>query len=391
MSSFLREPVDFARHNEEVQAVMTAYDQGRPIRVPFKAHGSITNFFFNRELNTKHLSFEQFFKDPEVQIQAQLAYRHWCRHNLLCDQEMGMPREWNLNVDFQNSYDASWAGAEMIYIPGGLPDTKVLLEPKEKLYDMPKRIPVENGLIGVGIEFIDFMEAYCREHEFMDRPIRPPRAFLGEGCDGVFDLAYKLRGVENLLMDMMEDEEYYSDLMEWLTDNLIYRMTTLRKRHKERWGEEPGGFFFADDAITMLSHDMYRQYVLPYHKRIFDAMSGGKKCGLHLCGANMQHFSGLVRELPIGALDTGFPIDLGLLRRQVGPDVEISGGPTVMLAKNGSAQALCREGERILRSGVMEGGKFIMILANNMAPGTPVENIAALYETVRRSGVYRTS
>ena len=95
--------------------------------------------------------------------------------------------------------------------------------------------------------------------------------------------------------------------------------------------------------------------------------------------------------MPIGALDTGFPIDLGLLRRQVGPDVEISGGPTVMLAKDGSAQALCREGERILRSGVMEGGKFIMILANNMAPGTPVENIAALYETVRRSGVYRTS
>lgn len=389
MSSFLKERIDFARHNAEVEQVWSAYYAGQPVRVPFRAYGSITNYFFNPELNTAGLTFEQFFKDPDVQIRAQLEYQNWCRHNLWCDQLMGPPDEWQLGVDFQNSYDASWAGAEMIYLPGGLPDTRILFDKKEKLYDMPKLLPLDSGLIGTGMEYIDYMERYCRRNEYMGRPIRPPRAYLGEGCDGVFDLAYKLRGVENLLMDMLDDEEYYADLMEWITDNLINRMLKLRRLHAQRWGSAPSDFFFADDAITMLSHDMYKQYVLPYHRRVLDALSPGKKCGMHLCGANMQHFAGLVRELPIDALDTGFPVDHGLLRQQVGPDVQISGGPTVMLAKSGPIDALCAEGRRILESGVMAGGRFIMILANNMAPCTPVENVAALYRTVRRYGVYR--
>lgn len=389
MSSYLKQPIDFARHNEEVWQVNEAFAAGKPIRVPVRIAGSITNYFHNPELNVNGYTFEQFFTDPDIQIKAQLAYQYWRRHHLLDDTEKGLPDKWYLGVDFQNSYDASWIGAPMHYQGLLLPDTLPIFDRhKEKLYDMPRLLPVDNGLIGEGMAFIDYMEEYCKTHTFMDRPIVPPMAYPGEGTDGVLDLAYKLRGAANLLVDMLEDEEYFADLMEWITNNLIHRMQTLRDMHEKRWGNRPKGLYFADDAICMISHEMYREYVLPYHRRIVDAFSDGQKITMHICGANMQHYGGLVKELNVGEFDTGFPIDFDRIRDDVGEDVLINGGPTVMCIKDGTPDLIRSEVKRILASRAVRNGHFVMIAANNMAPCTPVENIALMYETVREFGRY---
>ena len=389
MSYFIDGAYDYERHNDEAREVMGRYREGKPVRAPLNVHGSITNYFFNPELNTRSLTFEQFFKDPDVQIRAQLEYQHWVKHNVVCDREMGLPERWELGVDFQNSYDASWAGAPMLYFDGQLPDTPpIFAESREKLYDMPETLPLDGGAIGDGIAFVDYMEDYCKTHDFMDRPITPPKRYLGELCDGVFDLAYKLRGAENLFYDMLDEDGYYEDLMEWITKNLMNRMRALRAKHLERWGDAPG-FSYADDAIALISHDMYKKYVLPYHKRFFDEfLPEGGKCGVHLCGDCMHHYGELVKELPIDAFDTGFPVDHGLLRELTGPDVALYTGPTVMLLQSGTRAQIRAEAERILKSGVTKGGRYVMIAANNMAPLTPVENVAALYEAVKEYGRY---
>ncbi|MGI6173511.1 MAG: uroporphyrinogen decarboxylase family protein [Christensenellales bacterium] len=375
---------DFSRHNEEVRRVTEAFHAGRPLRPLFQPAGSITNFFQNRALNTERLTFEGFFTDPTVQIRAQLAYQNWRRHNLFCDMEMGMPEKWTLGLDFQNSYEASWIGAEIVYNGEYLPDTRYMLrEHKEALYDMPKIVPAVNGVIKTGMEFLEFMEDWCKEHTFCDRPVEPPRSFVGEGTDGVLNLAYKLRGAEELLVDMLEDEAYYRDLMEWLTNNIIHRIGTLRDMHEKHWGVRPKGFYYADDAMCLISHPMYREYVLPYQRRIIDAFRDGGKVGMHLCGSNMHHFGGLVKELPINALDTGFPVDFDRLRELVGRDVLISGGPPVMLVKDGTREDVRRETKRVLESKSARQGRFILIAANNMAPCTPPENIVAMYDTLR--------
>lgn len=393
MSSFLKRPVDYDRHNAEVRQIRDAFYAGHPVRPLFLPVGSITNFFQNPDLNTDGYTYEQFFTDPQIQIDAQLRYQYWCRHNLYCDAEMGLPDKWQLAVDFQNSYDASWTGAPLVDNGQNLPDTLPMLsEHKEALYDMPELLPVNSGLIGRGFEFMDYMEDYCREHTFMDRPVLPPARFIGEGTDGVLDLAYKLRGAENLLVDMLEDEEYFSDLMEWLTKNLINRISVLRGMHERKWGIRPHGFYYADDAICLISHPMYREYVLPYEKRIIDAFRDGEKISMHICGGNMHHFGGLVQELPIRYFDTGFPIDFDRLRELVGPEVCISGGPSVMLVRDGSEEEVRRETLRVLNSRSAKEGPFILIAANNTAPCTPVENIAAMYDVLREkaeNGFYR--
>lgn len=81
--------------------------------------------------------------------------------------------------------------------------------------------------------------------------------------------------------------------------------------------------------------------------------------------------------------ETGFPVDHGRIRRELGPDVTIHGGTTVMILRDGSPEDVRAETQRILRSGVCDGGRFVLREANNLAPRTPAANLAAMYETAR--------
>lgn len=399
MSWYLQDPPDFQRHNEEVAAVWQAFHEGRPTRVPVSVHGSIRNLLQNPAINTTGYTFEDFLTDPEAQIQCQLAYQAWYRNHVLCDREMGPPKEgWTLTVDFQNSYDAGWFGCPLHYDGNAVPDTiEILKEDKHKLYDMECPDPLHGGLMGRAMEFYEYMHDRCRNLEFQGLPVNPPRTIPGEGSDGPLDAAYKLRGAAEVCLDMLTDPDYYHDLLGFITDCLICRMKAVREWRWERYPDSPDkgvfrrpGFGFADDAIVLLSVPQYQEFVLPYHRRMVEEFSDGGRTSIHLCGDATRFFRLLRDELKVYSFDTGFPVDHGWLRQELGPEVLIYGGPSVMLVKGGPAGALREEVRRICESGIMEGGRFVLIAANNMAPCTPVEHVAAMYEAAREFGRYRT-
>lgn len=397
MGSFLTKTIDFARHNAEAGKVWAAFRAGRPSRVPVAVSGSIRNFLQNPALNSQGWTFRDFFEKPAVQIQAQVEYQKWRRFNILSDNEMGWPEEgWALQVDFQNSYDAAWAGCPLVYPADAVPDTlPILAQNKQLLYDLPAELDDTAELFRRGLEYYDLMLELAGQKEYHGLPLLAPAAAPGEGTDGPLDLAYKMRGADNLLIDMLTDEKYYHDLMGYLTENLISRMKRMRRL---RWQKQPGSadagqyrkdnFWFADDAIALLSPDQYKEYVYPYHKRFFAEFSTGSPASMHLCGAATQHFAFLKDAFNVKAFDTGFPVDHGALREELGEDVLIYGGPTVMELKDGSPASIRQEVARICQSGVMRGGRFVLIAANNLAPRTPVENIQAMYEAAKEFGSY---
>jgi uroporphyrinogen-III decarboxylase len=96
----------------------------------------------------------------------------------------------------------------------------------------------------------------------------------------------------------------------------------------------------------------------------------------------------LSKKLGIVSFDTGFPINHGELRKQLGPDVEVSGGPEVSLLHAGTPEACFKKAKEILESGIKEGGKFILQEGNNLPPCCPPENLAAVYEACLTYGKY---
>jgi hypothetical protein len=253
MSYYLKQHIDFKAHNDEVNRLMEAFGSGKPYRVPVMVYGSITNYFLNPELNSRGLTFKDFFENPEVQIFAQLEYQNWKRFNIYCDLPMGIPDDgWQLFIDFQNSFEAAPFGCPLVYFDGGVPDTlETLKENGELLYDMPETIDFNNGVMSRIIEFYEFMCDKCENMEYKGKPVKPPAEITGERTDGIFTLATKIRGVENLLVAYYDDP----DLIHAISEHHMEYLKTLYAKILDE-GVTFDFIFFWEDILLIPSSIM---------------------------------------------------------------------------------------------------------------------------------------
>lgn len=379
--------IDFEKHNEEVKEIWKRFHEGNPVRVPMILGVSTRYYMFTPSLNPDKITFEKYTENPDLMFDFQLKQQHWLRHNLIQDAEMGMPKNWSVYVDFQNYYEAAWFGCEVVYRDGQVPDTIPLLTDAQKnlLFDRGIPEPFTGGWMKRSFEYYDYFKEKTQNYEFMGIPVTVAN-FPGTGTDGPLTVACNLRGTTQLMMDIYTDPDYVHKLMDYVTEATIVRIQAYRKMldqpiEGEQWG-------FADDSVQLISDETFSDFVLPYHKRLISIFGKKGPNSIHLCGDASRHFKALKDELNITSFDTGFPIDHGAVRRELEADVQIYGGPHVMLLKDGPPKAIVLETKRILQSGVMKGGKFVLREGNNLAPGTPPEHIMAMYETNKKYGRY---
>ena len=345
---FLSEQLDIPRHNAEVRALWESYAERRHARIPVLIVGSIRNLISNPAVNRTGYGFPAFFTSAKAQIACQLAFQDYIRHHWLCDHEMGIPENgWQLTLDFQNSWDQAWFGCPIRFFgETDVPDTVEILKDEPKLLNTWEDADPFWGrgdFMHKVMDLLGEMERICQAGlEYRGRPVLPPRRLPGHNTDGPFSVAIKLRGTVETMLDMLEYPERYHRLMDYVTRNQIARMKALREWAWERDGVPDDQrrlgekLWFADDSIAMLSKDQYQEFVMPYHDRIFKTFDDGSGCAIHLCGNASHLFPLLVKRYHAAAIDTGFPVDHGALRRAIGPDVQINGGPTIMLVKDGT-------------------------------------------------------
>ncbi|MCF6176994.1 MAG: hypothetical protein L3J71_14640 [Victivallaceae bacterium] len=398
MSFYLHDKVDYKQHNAEVEKLWRDYDENKHERVPVVIGGSVRNLISNPAINKTRFSFKDFFTKAEAQLECQLEYQLYQRQHMICDREMGLPKDkWTVGLDFQNSYCQAWYGGEFTFFDDeDVPDTKEIFhENPELIYQLDDLDPFWGigDFVKKAMEMLTQMKKICDSgYEFNGRPVDIPLSFPLQSTGGLFTIATKLRGSVELMCDMYENPKYYHDLMDFVTRTTIARM----KVHRDwAWDNDPdykgdrkykGAFNYADDSIALISPEQFKEFVLPYQKRLFDEFYDGRGCSIHLCGDATHHFKFLADEFNVRSFDTGFPVDHGKLRQELGPDIQINGGPTIMLVKDGTPEQIGAEVKRICESGVLEGKRFILIAANNLAPCTPVENLKALYEAGKKYG-----
>ncbi len=378
--------IDFAAHNEQVREVWQAFHEGRPVRVPMTLGISSRFTVLNPEANTEGITYERYFTDPQVMFHHQLIHQHWVRHNLLYDAELGLPESWSVGVDLQNSYAQLWYGAPLRFIEGDVPDTPPFLTEDNKWSFIQAGPPDPfSGWMGRAWDYLEQFKQMAQDYEFHGRPV-VATGLPGLGTDGPFTIAVALRGPTELCLDMYEDPDFYHALMDLIVTAESARIKAFRRRMGQP--EHSRAWHFADDSIQLLSVPTYRDMVLPYHRRMVDEFGPDGPNGIHLCGDATHLFTTIRDELNVQSFDTGFPVDHGRLRRELGPEVTIYGGPHVEVLRSGTPAAVRAETIRILQSGIMEGGKFVLREGNNLAPGTPPANVAAMYETCRQYGRY---
>ncbi len=378
---------DFSAHNEKVVSLWESYHAQRPRRVPVIFGINPRFILLDPKLNDNAVTFERYSSDPEVMLDIQLKTAEYIRLNIPQDAPMGLPERWNVSVDLQNYYEAAYLGAPVRFSEGAVPVAEKFLTDQNK-YELLEKGPVDPHKTPLGRKMreIYYYMLARREEGFLyrGRPLGEvvPR---GLGTDGPFTLFVSLRG-ESALVDMYIEPEYFHRMMAFLTDFIISDIRATRRLAGRQ--ERPESFDFADDSIELLGASDYREHVLPYHRRLIDELAGAGPHSMHICGDVQRHFPTLKAELGIRSIDTGFPIDWSTLRDEVGDDVEIYGGVHADMLRRAGPERITAEVERILGSGIMRGGRFVLREANNLAPGTPLANLHAMYEAAREYGRY---
>jgi len=382
--------MDFKEHNKRAKEVWNAYYNGSPFKVPVFMYADARNWIFEKDQNTQGITLWDYVSSPDIMFEVQVKAQEWIRLNIISDSQMGYPSEeegWSVRIDFENFTELAWLGGEAE--PGTEPHVRPFLndDDKHKIFD--KGIPAAfDGFGKVVQRYYEYFVEKSKTYLYKGIPVKSilmPYNFYG--TDGIFTTACGLRGMTNLINDIFEDPDYVENLLDFITEAIISRMKEVRRYLGEEIKSK--NFGYADDAIVLLSPSLFKQLVLPRIKRVYDefTLEGGRR-SIHLCGDAQRFFPILQKECGVVMFDTGYPIDFEHLYDELHPDTEIWGGPSVVLLKNGSPLEVKNEVRRILQIVMPKTKKFVLRDANALIPGTPIENVRAVYEACEEWGYY---
>lgn len=380
--------MNYKERNLRSKRIWDSYFAGDPICVPLTIYADARTWMAEPSENTRGLTLSEYLMDQDMMLNAQVRAREWMRRTILSD-DIFVPEEgWPLIVDFQNYAEAAWFGAEVLFKDE--PVVMPLLKDDNK-YAFLELLPptMENSL---GQEVLSYYEHFRNARgTFVYEGLSIGSVSLPfniTGTDGPFTVSCQLRGAEGFIVDMIEEPEFACALLDYVIDATIARIKWVREYLGVPLKSPEQSF--ADDSIVLLSPSMYKKFILPRHKRMFDELGTEEgKRGMHLCGDAQRFFPILQKELGIMGFDTGFPIDFGRLYDELSPGTAVYGGPHIGLMLLGTECEVYNEAVRILRSGVMEKSRcFVLREGNGLAPGTPLKNVNALYRAREDAGYY---
>jgi len=223
------------------------------------------------------------------------------------------------------------------------------------------------------------------EQLFDEESIREVRERYPDHClifgthIGPFTAGFMAMGFERFFLRLVEDPAFVHRLLEARTEWCI---TVYQKAI--RLGAEV--LILGDDAGhsegPMISPRMWRAFILPYHRRIVEALDAPV----------IWHSDGNVEPLLPMAIEAGFvgfhgldPVagmDLARIKREFGQDLVLIGNVDVRVLCDSDLEAVRKEVDRCIEQGA-PGGGYMIASCNSIFDGM---NPAAVMEMFRYEG-----
>ncbi len=214
-------------------------------------------------------------------------------------------------------------------------------------------------------------------------------AIVGNLCIHLFAAGQSLRGFDTFLMDLIADKPLAHRLLEKQVEAYLPRID----RYVQAVGPYVQVILVNDDLGTQtgpqISPELYREMIKPYHKQLWGYLKAksGKPLLLHSCGSIYDLIPDLI-EIGVDALNpvqvSAARMDTKILKREFGRDLTFWGGgcDTQKVLARGSVQEVKDEVKKRVRD-LVPGGGFVFCPVHNIQADVPVENILAMYETIK--------
>ena len=229
-----------------------------------------------------------------------------------------------------------------------------------------------------GYEFPEF--DYEKKLAHFPREIERGKGyFLVAWVGDLWERGHFLRGLDNLLADLLLHPAFVHELLERLEKVILRNMDAMARFPLD-------GFFLSDDyglqKSLMMSPETWRKFIKPHLKHIFQrAHQLGRICFLHSCG----NVSEIVPDLIEVGLDVLHPIqpeamDIACLKREFGGDLTFYGGLGTQAFLLRQSPAGVREEVKRLAEVMGRGGGYILGPAISIQHDVPFPNLLALIE-----------
>jgi len=228
------------------------------------------------------------------------------------------------------------------------------------------------------------------------RELRDGTDYLLVGFFGghIFQAAQALRGWETFLVDLLANQKFAEALMDKLAEANVRRF----ERYANTIGKYVQVVHVEDDLgmqdRPLLSPQLYRKRVKPYHKKLYGFIKS--RCDAYL----LLHSDGAVSEFIPDFIDIGVDalnpvqvsakgMDTRRLKREFGRDMSFWGGgcDTQRVLPFGTPEEVKEEVRRRIDD-LAPGGGFVFTHVHNIQANVPPENIVAMYEAVSEYDSY---
>lgn len=212
---------------------------------------------------------------------------------------------------------------------------------------------------------------------------------------GPFEGGCMLRGYENFLMDLCLNQKYATALLDKLTETAMVKWDMLLEEVGEYVQVVASGDDVGMQTSTYISPQMYRRFIKPLHKKIFDLVHSKTeaKVFLHSCGSVYDLIPDFIEE----GVDILNPVqrsaakmDIARLKKEFGKDICFWGGG-IDVQKQLPFYSLKEIEEEVKKTiEIMAiGGGYIFFPSHNIQADVSPDRIDCLFKSAIKYRNYR--
>ena len=220
-------------------------------------------------------------------------------------------------------------------------------------------------------------------------------AIVADGITGVgvFDMTWHLRGMENILMDMIIHPDFTEALFRRLTDYYV----AVYRNYLQAVGDYIQMVIYYEDLSgqegPLMSPALYKKFIKPCHRRIFQTIkehTAAKLC-VHTCGSVYAFLDDYV-DLGVDVLNpvqiSARDMDPQRLKKKYGSVLSFHGGIDTQNFLSRATPFQVREEVRRMVEILGPGGGYLFTSCHSIQPDVPPENIVALFSAAAEYGRY---
>ena len=218
--------------------------------------------------------------------------------------------------------------------------------------------------------------------EFVQR--NPDRFRLISLSNALFERAWSLRGMEELMIDMIEAPEFVNELMDYITDYHLQEIDVALRYNidgisiSDDWGTQNG---------LMFGPRLWRKFIKPRIAKMYSRIKEAKKATFtHSCG-KVQSILNDLTEIGLDVFNPFQPevMDVYEVKKQFGDKLAFFGGVGVQsILPYGTPKEICNEIQRLINE-IGAGGGFIIGPSHAISEDVPIENIIAMVEAFKKT------